>query len=255
MKYKIKDVAIIVGVSIRTLQYYDKINLLKPEFLSEKGYRFYDDNNLERLQQILFFKELDFSLEEIKNILDNKNFDKKIAYEFHKNLLIKKKERLEQIIKTIDITINSINGENKMNKEEMFKVFDMNIIDEHKRKFYQESKERWGDSKYYKESEIKTSSYKKEDWERIMNEQKIIYQKFIDNMDKHVSDSIIQEAVKDWKQYITKNFYECTDEILKNLGDMYVSDERFSKNIDKNKEGLSEFLKNAFYYYCENIKN
>ena len=105
MKYKIKEIADITDVTIRTLHHYDQIGLLKPKSISENGYRFYDDKNIEKLQQILFFKEIGFSLEEIKNILDNKNFDRKKALEYHKVVLIKKRDRLDEIIKTIDNTI------------------------------------------------------------------------------------------------------------------------------------------------------
>lgn len=252
MSYKVKEVADIVGISIRTLHYYDEIGLLKPESIGENNYRFYDDNKLERLQQILFFKELDFSLEDIKNILDNPYFDRRIALESHKKLLLKKKERLEKIIKTVEKTIICINGENKMGTEEMFKGFDMKEIDEHKQKYTEEVKQRWGNTDAYKESNSKTSKYNKDDWQRISNEQSLIYKKFVDNMDKGFADSKVQEAVQEWKNNLSKNFYNCTDEILKGLGDMYVNDERFTKNIDKHKEGLSVFLRDAFHYYCNN---
>ena len=106
--YKISEVAAISGVSIRTLQYYDKIDLLKPKLINEVGYRFYTDKEIEILQQILFFKELDFSLDEIKNILNSDNYDKEKSLRSQKELLIEKRKRLDRIIKTLDKTINSI---------------------------------------------------------------------------------------------------------------------------------------------------
>src|SRR6187549_71797 len=101
MPYKVKEIAEMAGVSVRTLHHYDEIGLLKPEFISETGYRFYIDKNLERLQQILFFKEIGFNLEEIKKLLDSPGFDRKKALQAHKDLLLKKKQRLEEIIRTV----------------------------------------------------------------------------------------------------------------------------------------------------------
>lgn len=252
MSYKINEVAKIVGISVRTLHHYNNIGLLIPETVSESGYRFYGTNELIRLQQILFFKELDFTLTEIKEILDNSDFDREKALQSHKNLLLKKRNRIDQIIKTVEKTIMSIKGENKMATEEMFGGFDMKEIEEHKQKYADEVKQRWGNSQAYKESERKTKNYKKEDWARIKNEQEYIYKKFIDSMDKGFSSPDAQAAVKEWQQSITKNFYNCSNEILRGLGDMYVSDDRFTQNIDKYKPGLSLFLKNAFDYYCDN---
>jgi DNA-binding transcriptional MerR regulator len=255
MPYKVKEVADMVGVSVRTLHHYDEIGLLKPEFISETGYRFYVDKSLERLQQILFFKEIGFSLEKIKQILDNPGFDRKMAFESHKELLIKKKERLEQIIKTVEKTINSINRGKNMKKKEMFKGFDMNEIEKHKEKYAEEVKQRWGNTDAYKESERKTSKYTKEDWQRIKEKSENIYQKVIDNMDKGPSDPTVQEAVAELRQNITDNFYNCTPEIFRGLGDMYVNDPRFTTNIDKYHDGLAAFLREAMHIYCDKLSS
>lgn len=252
MTYKVKEVSKIADISIRTLHYYDEIGLLKPEYLSESGYRFYSESNLERLQQILFFRELDFNLEEIKNILDNPDFDRKKALELHKKLLLKKRDRIDEIIKTVDKTIISFKGENKMEKDEMFQGFDMSEIEKHKKKYAEEVRQRWGNTEAYKESAKKSSQYNKQDWERIKKEQDEIYNKFINSMDKGYDSPQAQEAVKEWQKNITKNFYNCTNDILRGLGDMYINDERFTKNIDKYKPGLAIFLKDAFHYYCDN---
>jgi alpha-tubulin suppressor-like RCC1 family protein len=135
MKYKVKEVAEMVGVSIATLHHYDKINLLSPESVNEVGYRFYTDCELERLQQILFFREMEFSLKEIKDILDRPDFDRKQALEVHIDILLQKKKRLEDIIDTVYKTIQSINGGMKMNPKDMFKGFDITDIEESKKKY------------------------------------------------------------------------------------------------------------------------
>src|SRR4051794_6613571 len=110
MPYKVKEVADLVGVSVRTLHQYDEIGLLVPESVNQAGYRLYTERELERLQQILFFREIGFSLHEIKEILDRPEFDRKRALEAHKELLLEKKKRLEDIIFTVDKTIQSIEG-------------------------------------------------------------------------------------------------------------------------------------------------
>ncbi len=121
------------GISVRMLHHYDKIGLLKPESVNSAGYRLYSDENLDRLQQILFFKELSFPLKEIKVILDSPNFDKKEALKVHKQLLLEKKLRLEKIIESVDKTINSMEGDFKMDKKDIFNVFDMSKIEEHQK--------------------------------------------------------------------------------------------------------------------------
>lgn len=252
--YKISEVAAISGVSIRTLQYYDKIDLLKPKLINEVGYRFYTDKEIEILQQILFFKELDFSLDEIKNILNSDNYDKEKSLRSQKELLIEKRKRLDRIIKTLDKTINSIKEGEKMNKEEMFKGFDTTDIDEQKAKYADETKKLYGNTDAYKESKKKTSNYSKNDWNNIMEGVNDIFRKLASVMDKSPEDEAVQEIVEEWRSYITNNYYNCTIEIFSGLGEMYVADERFKNNIDKFGDGLAEFLRNAIKIYCKTNK-
>ena len=137
--YHIKKIADMVGISVRMLHHYDKIGLLKPESLSSAGYRLYSNKDVERMQQILFFKELDFSLQDIKSILDSPDFDRKEALKAHKKLLTEKKKRLEEIIKSVEKTIDSIDGGIEMSKNEMFKVFDMEDIKKYRKEYAKET--------------------------------------------------------------------------------------------------------------------
>lgn len=253
MSYKVKEVADIVGISVRTLHHYDHIGILKPESVSPAGYRLYTDNNLERLQQILFYKELEFSLEEIKSILNSPGFNSKEALEAHKKLLLEKKSRLERIIQSVDNTIYSIEGGIKMDNKEMFKSFDMSVIEEHRKKYAEEAKQKYGDSDAYKESSKKTSKYTKEDWARIMAKKEEIDDKIIANMDKGPANEVVQEAVAEIRQHITDNFYNCTLEIFRGLSDLYVEDHRFTENIDKKKSGYAKFLREAMQIYCDKM--
>lgn len=254
MNYKVKQVSKLANVSVRTLHHYDEIGLLTPEFVTDAGYRIYTNQDLERLQQILFFKELDFSLQEIKNILDTPGFDKKKALYTHKKLLIEKIKRIEKLIVSVEKTLEAIKNEKKLNTIDMFGGFDMTAIEKHKEKYADETKERYGNSGAYKESVKKTSKYTKEDWFRIHAEKEKIDQKIISNMDKGFKDENIQKEIGKLRQHITDNYYKCTVEIFRGLGDLYVEDERFMKNIDKNKPGYAVFLREAIHYYCDHLK-
>lgn len=254
MAYKVKEIADMVGVSVRTLHHYDQIGLLKSASVSPTGYRLYTDKDLERLQQILFFKELDFNLQEIKKILDTPSFDRKIALRTHRELLIEKKKRLERIIESVDKTIYSVEEGIEMSKKEMFEAFDMTEIKKHQEKYAEETRKKYGSTDAYKESQKKTSTYTKEDWARIMGRQDEIYKKLAALTDRDPADPEVQELVKEKRQHITDNFYNCTPEILRGLAEMYTLDERFTTNIDKYKPGLAEFLKEAIIIYCNNLQ-
>ena len=240
---KISEVAKLSGVTVRTLHYYDEIGLLKPSKTTEAGYRMYSIEDLEKLQQILFFRELDFPLNEIKEIMINPKYDKIEALNKHKELLIEKRKRIDGLITLIDKTIK---GDNNMS----FKEFDNSKIEENKRKYSEEVKKRWGNTDAYKEYEKKTTSYDKNSWNTINEEMAKILKEFADNRDKDVNSDIVQSLVEKWRGYITLNFYNCTKEILSCLGLMYIGDERFKENIDKYGEGTSEFMAKAIEIYC-----
>jgi DNA-binding transcriptional MerR regulator len=252
MTYKVKEVADWVGVSVRTLHHYDEIGLLQPESVNHAGYRLYTDRELERLQQILFFRELGFSLQEIKAFLDSPDFDRKRALESHKTLLLQKKKRLNDIINTVNQTLQSLEGGNEMSKQEMFEGFDMTPIEEHKKQYSAEARLKYGDN-VMDESEKKTNAYSKEDWAKIFAKTEAIYAKIIASMDNGPADPQVQKGVGALRQSITDHYYNCTPEIFRGLGDLYVMDERFTANIDKYHEGLAAFLQKAMHYYCDEL--
>lgn len=248
--YMINEISKLTGVSIRMLHHYDKIGLLVPSKRTDANYRIYSDEDVAKLYQILLFKELEFSLQEIKTILQDENFDKEKALKEQRNLIIKKKNRLEKIIESIDDTINNFGG-NVMNKEN-FKAFDYEDIKKHEEKYKEETERKYGKTDAYKESKEKTSKYSKNDWENIMGEAESIYVELSKLMDKEPSDEQVQLLVEKWRNHITENFYNCTIEIFRGLALMYVADERFTKNIDKYGEGLAQFLSDAMNIYCDN---
>lgn len=240
---KISKLAKLSGVTIRTLHYYDEIGLLKPSNVTEAGYRLYSIEDLEKLQQILFFRELDFPLNEIKEIMMNPNYNKVEALNNHKKLLIEKRKRIDGLIELIN---KSIKGDNDMS----FKEFDNSKIEENKRKYAEEAKKRWGNTDAYKSYEKKTKNYDENSWNTINKGMEEILKEFAENRDKDVNSDIVQSLVEKLKDYITLNFYDCTKEILSGLGLMYVGDERFKNNIDRFGEGTANFMSKAITVYC-----
>jgi DNA-binding transcriptional MerR regulator len=240
MKMLIREFAEFTGVSVRTLHYYDEIGLLKPAFVDKfTGYRFYDENSLLRMQEILFYRELDFSLKSISGILSSPDYNKTKALKTQKNLLILKKERLERLISAID---RAEKGENIMN------AFDNSEFENYK----QEVKEKWGETDAYKEHKEKTKDYGKEKWNNLSEKMNDIMAEFsvcMKNGEAPDSDNA-QSLVKMLQNHITENYYHCSNEILMGLGQMYIADERFKNNIDKNGEGTAEFIREAIEIYC-----
>ena len=245
MKMHIKEFAKLCGVSVRTLHYYDEIGLLKPAFVDEQNsYRFYDEKSLMRIQEILFFKELDFPLKSISEILSSPDYDKQKALKEQRKLLILKKQRLERIIDALD---NAQKGKITMN------AFDNNDYDTARKQYEAEAKERYGKTDAYKEHEQKTASYSKDKWQQVNDGLNAVLAQFAEclkNGQAPDSDEA-KSLVKNLQNYITENFYTCTNEILKGLGQMYVADERFKANIDKHSEGTAQFISKAIEIYCK----
>lgn len=248
--YMINEISRLTGVSIRRLHHYDEIGLLVPSKRTEANYRMYSEEDVERLYQILLFKELDFPLQEIKRLLDDEEFDKQKALVMQRELIVEKKNRLENIIESIDSRIENLGGKTMSKKD--FKAFNYEEIKKHEEKYKEEVKERYGKTSAYKESKDKTSKYSKGDWENIMGKAAEIYEELAALMDENPANEKVQELVGEWRSHISKNYYDCTLEIFRGLALMYVADERFTENIDKYGEGLAQFLSDAVNIYCDN---
>ena len=237
----VHEVSKLTGVSIRALQYYDKIGLLKPTGYTQSGYRLYDDTALETLQQILLFRELEFPLKEIKEIISGADFDKEKALEQQITLLTMKKEHLENLISLArEIRYK---GENKMD----FSAFDTSKIDEYARR----AKEQWGNTAEYKESEEKAKGRTKEEEKDMMVQFMQIFTEFGAIKDQAPDGAEAQSQVKKLQDYITEHFYQCSDKILSGLGQMYAADGEFKENIDRaGGEGTAVFVSDAICCFC-----
>lgn len=245
MKKTVKEISDICGISIRTLRYYDQIGLLHPSEKTEAGYRIYEEKELARLQQILFFRELDFPLKEIQKILDAPSFDTNQALQNHRALLILKKKRLSRLISLVD---QMLKGEIQMD----FQTFDNSELETAQKAYAKEVRERWGNTSAYQEQQQKSRRYAKEDWQQIEKELNKIYREFANYMDGSPEDAVVQELVAEYQRFFSQSFYTCTPEILAGLGSMYTADPRFTAYIDRNGKGLADFLCRAIESYCKN---
>jgi len=237
---KVKEVADLVGISVRTLHHYDNIGLLTPETTTDSGYRIYSDDNLETLQQILFFRELDFPLKKIKEIIYSPSFNRKEALEMHRRMLLKKRSQLDKMIQTIDKTMQHTKGEINMPNEDKFSGFDFSY-----NPYEQEARERWGD-KAVDESNAKM----KENKEAFQNEFNAIYRDLAAIRHEEPDSYVAQKGIKLWYDYLNKIGNYSMD-AFEGLGQMYVADERFTKNIDQFGEGLAVFMRDAMAVYAK----
>ena len=237
----VNEVSKLTGVSIRTLQYYDNIGLLKPAEYTGSGYRLYDDAALERLQQILLFRELEFPLKDIKEIVTGADFDKKKALEQQIELLELRKEHVENLISMCrDLKKR---GVRKLD----FKAFDTSKLDEYAKK----AKEQWGDTPEYKEFAKKSKGRSKQDEESMMADFMKVFEEFGTMKDKDPKSDKVQAQVKKLQLFITEHYYNCTDEILSGLGKMYAAGGEFTDNIDKmGGKGTAEFVNKAIIHHC-----
>ena len=238
----VQKVSKLTGVSIRTLQYYDRIGLLHPTEYSDAGYRLYDDAALETLQQILLFRELQLPLKDIGKIIGSPDFDRNKALEQQIELLTLKKEHIENLI-DLAKGIKLLGVRNLK-----FDAFDTKKIDE----YAAQAKASWGNTPAYKEFEEKSKGRTKEQDRDISRGMMDIFAKFGAIRTSEPGSEEAQALVKKLQDYITENYYTCTNEILNGLGKMYSGGGEFTKNIDSyGGEGTAEFAHQAIEIYCK----
>lgn len=248
MFYTVKKLADIAGLSVRTLHYYDELGLLKPKSRTASGYRYYDEEAVVRLQQIMFFRELGFGLEEIKNILADPAFDVIEALQSQKTLLSKKAERIGELIDTIDKTIKNLKGEIDMPIKEYYEGFS----DEQIEKYRREVRERWGE-KTLKDSEERVMNMGKEKFKALQNEGGVIFKAISENMSKGYDSKEVQELVAKWRNWL-ENFSHYSDEAVLGLGQTYSQHPEFAKFFQKYDEDFPAFFTRAIEYWCANKK-
>lgn len=247
--FKVKEVSELSGVSIRTLHYYDEIGLLKPGTVSESGYRLYTEGDLDKLQHILFYRELGFPLMKIKEMMQSADFDRRAALEQQRNMLYAKREQLDKLIETIELTIRQMKGEIEMTHEQKFRGFDFS-----RNPYEDEARKRWGDQAV-DEANQKIQRLSENERQALGDQMNDIYQKLAALRHGAPDSPEAQAAIKEWYDLLNEHFGNYPPEMFKNLGQMYVADERFTANIDRFGEGLAAFMRDAMAVYADRLMN
>ena len=238
----VHEVSRLAGVSIRTLQYYDRIGLLRPAGYTDAGYRLYDDEQLERLQCILLFRELEFPLKDIIAIMDSPDFDRSRALEQQIELLRLKKEHIENLMNfALGIKLTGVKNMN-------FKAFDRSKLDEYSR----QAKELYGNTPEYRQMQEKMKNRSKEEDNLLADRFMLLFKEAGTIKDSDPASPEAQDLVKRIQDFITENMYTCTTRILRGLGKMYSGGGDFTQNIDEyGGAGTADFVDRAIQIYCD----
>lgn len=241
-----KEVASLTGISVRTLHHYDAIGLLRPSRNKENGYREYLDDDLDQLQQILFFKACGFQLSTIQQLLSSSSFNRQEAFLLQKKYLLHEKKRIEQMIDTLNKSMRTMKGEITMSLTEKFNGFDMN-----NNPYAEEARRLWGDEAV-DQSEAYIGSLSKEKKDAISKGMDDLFTALSSIREESPSSKTAQQAMEKMYQHFNQNFgYQYTLEAFAGVGQLYITDPRFTKNVDKYGEGLSHFLAEAMRIFAE----
>jgi len=243
MGYSVGRVAALAGVTIRTLHHYDEVGLLSPSGRSAAGYRIYEASDLERLQRILFYRELGFTLKEISTIVDDPQTDAVGHLRRQRGLLTERIERLSAMVEAIDYEMEAMTMDIPLTPEERLEVFGEFRPED----YAEEAEQRWGGTEAYRQSQRRVASYEKEDWQQLKAEEEEVRARLATALAAGLAPDSEEAmaAAEAHRQHISRWFYECTYEIHRGLADMYVSDERFRSNYDATAPGLARYIREA----------
>ncbi len=244
--YTVRELAKVAEVSVRTLHYYDEIGLLRPAKRSEAGYRIYGEQELLKLQQILFYRELDVPLEEIQTIVHNPRFNKVNALKSHKKMLQKEIDRLQRLQQTIDKTLRHIKGEKPMlADEELYEGFSKDQAT----RYALEARKSYGKD-FVEKTERRIRKMSKDKWALVRAEGVQIAKDLAAYVDIAPQDDVVQAIIKRHHDWI-ENFYPAPRDLYRGLGTMYTQSPEFRAYYDAHKPGLTDFLKKAMDYFCD----
>jgi MerR family transcriptional regulator, thiopeptide resistance regulator len=240
ISYAVGEVARLSGVTVRTLHHYDTIGLLVPSGRNEAGYRLYDRTDLERLQQVLFYRELGFSLEDIGSILRDPSVDPAAHLLRQHELLTERIERLQAMVTAIEYTMEVQRMGISLTPEERFEVFGDWSPDD----YAEEARERWGDSDAYVQSQRRAAAYTKDDWIRIKREGEDIDRRFVSALEADLppDSEDVMAIAEAHREQITRYFYDCSHAMHRGLAELFVSDPRFRARYEEIAPGLAEFV-------------
>ncbi|OXS59954.1 MerR family transcriptional regulator [Cohnella sp. CIP 111063] len=249
MEYTVQKLGRLAGISTRTLRYYDEIGLLKPARINSSGYRIYGQPEVDRLQQILFYRELDVGLEEIKEIVGAPEFDARSALAKHREQLLAKRQQLDALIANIDLTLAHQEGMTNMSDQQKFEGFKQQLIDDNEAKYGEEIRAKYGNERVNK-SNAKIKNMTKEQHEEIERLSEDIHatlaQAFATG---DPAGELAQKAADLHRRWLTFYWDQYTKEAHAGVAQMYVDDERFRAYYDKDQPGIAEFLRDAVRIY------
>jgi DNA-binding transcriptional MerR regulator len=239
----VSEVARLAGITVRTLHHYDEIGLLRPSGRTDSGYRLYDRSDIERLQQVLFYRELGVGLDEIAVMLERPGFDRALMLLEQRELLEEQVARLTRMISAVDAAITSEETGIMLTKEEMLEVFGDFDPTEHE----DEARERWGDTDAYKESAKRSARYTKDDWKRFAVEQEVVNTRFIAALQGEVpADSPEATDIAEAARLLIDTwFYPLSTEMHVRLAEMYIADPRFTATYENMAEGMAQYVHDA----------
>jgi len=249
MEYTVQKLGNLAGISTRTLRYYDEIGILKPARINSSGYRIYGQIEVNRLQQILFYRELGISLDQIKEIVTSPSFNGANALREHREKLLDKRKQLDSLISNVEKSIELTEGRITMSDKEKFEGFKQKLIDDNEEKYGEEIREKYGDDAVNK-SNAKVKNMTQEQQEevtRLSEELTITLAEAFKLGDP--SSALAQKAADLHKQWLTFYWSKYSKEAHAGLAQMYVDDERFTAYYDKDQPGTAEFLRDAIHIY------
>ncbi|MEH7010994.1 MerR family transcriptional regulator [Neobacillus niacini] len=249
MEYTIQKLANLAGVSTRTLRYYDEIGILKPARINSSGYRIYGQTEVNRLQQILFYRELGVGLDSIKEIVTAPTFDGAKALWEHREKLLEKREQLDLLIANVDKTIAVTEGRISMSNKEKFEGFKKKMIEDNEKKYGKEIREKYG-KETVEASNAKVMNMTQEQYEEVTALAEQIHTTLAEAFKTgDPAGELAQKAADLHKQWLSYYWNQYSKEAHAGLGQMYVDDERFTAYYDKEQPGTAEFLRDAIHIY------
>lgn len=249
MEYTVAKLSRLAGVSARTVRYYDEIGLLKPAGINPSGYRVYGPVEVDRLQQILFYRELGVSLNEIKEIMTSPAFDRARALREHRKKLLARRARLDSLIANVDKTIATMKGETEMTDEEKFAAFKSKMIEENEEKYGAEVREKYGDETV-DESNRKLAKMTKAEYDAFVElgaKIMIVLKEAFDT--GNPAGELGQKAADLHRQWLGYTWDEYSKEAHAGLAQMYLNDPRFAEYYDQEQPGMAKFLGEAILVY------
>ena len=243
MSWTVGELARLAGVTVRTLHHYDRIGLVQPSERTSAGYRSYDGRDLDRLQQVLVYRELGFPLEEVATLLDDPGADPLAHLRRQHRLLRERLERTQAMVAAVEKEMEARQMGISLTPEERFELFGTGFSDE----YQAEAEERWGETEAWAQSQRRTSAYTKDDWVRIKDEAADVERRFAAALHSSVpADSVeAMDLAEEHRQHITRWFYDCPPEMHAGLGRMYVEDERFTATYEQVAPGLAQYVSTA----------